>query len=127
MFELVEHVEAYPQFLPWCGGTEVQERSAEGMVATIRIDYRGVRQAFTTQNCHEYGRRIRMTLREGPFSRLNGDWQFLPLGEQASKVVFTLDYVFAGALLSRVLAPVFGQITANFVDAFVRRAESLYG
>ena len=127
MFGLVERVEDYPLFLPWCGGTEVHERSPERMVATIRIDYRGVRQAFTTENLHEPARSIRMRLRDGPFSRLDGTWRFVALRDDACKVEFALDYAFSGALLSRALAPVFDQIAASFVDAFVRRAEATGG
>ena len=127
MFGLVEQVEAYPQFLPWCGGAEVHERSEGRMVATIRIDFRGLQQSFTTENLHEPDRSIRMTMRDGPFSRLDGLWRFTPLREDACKVEFSLDYVFAGALLSRALSPVFDQIAASFVDAFVKRAEAIHG
>ncbi|HYF60452.1 MAG TPA: type II toxin-antitoxin system RatA family toxin [Burkholderiaceae bacterium] len=127
MFELVARVEDYPQFLPWCGGTEVHERTEHGMVATVTIDFKGLRQSFTTENEHEPDRRIAMRLRDGPFSRLDGLWVFTPLREDACKVAFDLDYAFAGALLSRALSPVFDQIAASFVDAFVRRAEAVHG
>ena len=127
MFALVEQVEAYPQFLPWCGGAQVLERGDAGMVATIRIDFRGLKQSFTPENVHEADRSIRMRLRDGPFSRLDGRWTFSPLREDACKVEFSLEYAFAGALLSRALSPVFDQIAASFVDAFVRRAEALHG
>jgi ribosome-associated toxin RatA of RatAB toxin-antitoxin module len=127
MFGLVERVEDYPLFLPWCGGTQVHERAPERVVATVRIDFRGLQQSFTTENLQAPDRSIRMTLRDGPFSRLDGQWLFTPLREDACKVEFSLDYVFAGALLSRVLSPVFDQIAGSFVDAFVRRAEALHG
>ena len=127
MFELVERVEDYPQFLPWCGGAQVHERAEDRMIATIRIDFRGLRQSFTTENLHEPDRSIRMRLRDGPFSRLDGLWLFQPLREDACKIEFSLEYAFAGALLSRALSPVFDQIAASFVDAFVRRAEQVYG
>jgi ribosome-associated toxin RatA of RatAB toxin-antitoxin module len=97
------------------------------MVATVRIDYLGLRQSFTTENRQVRDQRISMTLRDGPFSKLDGRWIFTPLRTDACKVEFSLDYVFAGALLSRALSPVFDQIAGSFVDAFVKRAESLYG
>ena len=100
---------------------------AERMLATIRIDFRGLQQSFTTENLHEPDRSIRMRLRDGPFSRLDGEWTFTPLRADACKVEFALDYAFAGALLSRALSPVFDQIAASFVDAFVRRAEAVHG
>ena len=127
MFALVERVEDYPLFLPWCGGAQVLERSPDHMVATLRIDYLGLKQSFTTANQHELNRSIRMSLREGPFSNLDGQWLFSPLREDACKVAFTLNYAFAGSLLSRALSPVFDQIARSFVDAFVRRADELYG
>lgn len=127
MFGLVERVEDYPLFLPWCGGAEVHERSPQRMLATVRIDYRGLRQSFTTENLHEPDRSIRMTLRDGPFTRLDGQWRFTPLRDDACKVEFALDYAFAGALIARALTPVFDQIASSFVDAFVRRAEAVHG
>jgi ribosome-associated toxin RatA of RatAB toxin-antitoxin module len=127
MFELVERVEDYPLFLPWCGGAVVHERSPARMVATLHIDFRGLRQSFTTENRHEAARSIRMQLRDGPFTRLDGLWSFTPLRVDACKVAFDLDYALAGGVLSRALAPVFEQIAGSFVDAFVARAEATRG
>lgn len=127
MFDLVERVEDYPQFLPWCGGTEVERDAQAGVIATILIDYRGLRQRFTTSNVIQPPEAISMQLREGPFSRLDGHWRFVSLREDACKVEFALQYAFARGLLGRALAPVFDQIAHSFVDAFVRRAEQLYG
>ncbi|RPH67603.1 MAG: type II toxin-antitoxin system RatA family toxin [Burkholderiales bacterium] len=127
MFDLVERVEDYPKFLPWCGGTEVERDEQAGMLATILIDYRGLRQHFTTWSVHRPPEAISMQLRDGPFSRLDGQWRFLPLREDACKVEFALHYAFARGLLGRALAPVFDQIARSFIDAFVRRAEQLYG
>jgi ribosome-associated toxin RatA of RatAB toxin-antitoxin module len=127
MFDLVERVEDYPQFLPWCGGTEVHERRDGLVVATVRIDFKGLHQSFTTENRHERPNRITMRLVKGPFRRLDGEWQFTPLREDACKVTFALDYVFSGSIISRVLAPVFDHIADTFVDAFVRRAEAIHG
>lgn len=127
MFELVERVEDYPGFLPWCGGTEVARLDSSGVLATVTIDYRGIRQRFTTVNVNQPHEVISMRLREGPFARLEGEWRFRSLREDACKVEFSLDYAFARGLLGRALAPVFDQIARSFVDAFVRRAEQLYG
>jgi ribosome-associated toxin RatA of RatAB toxin-antitoxin module len=127
MFELVERVEDYPRFLPWCGGTEVARLSGAGVLATVTIDYRGIRQRFTTVNLNQPHEAISMRLREGPFTRLEGEWRFRSLREDACKVEFSLDYVFARGLLGRALAPVFDQIARSFIDAFVRRAEQVYG
>jgi len=126
MFELVDRVEDYPEFLPWCGGTELKLRDAHRTVATIHIAYLGIRQSFTTENIKTHPREMRITLQDGPFSELEGDWSFLPLGEDACKVAFRLHYVFSSRVLETVLAPVFSHITNTFVDAFVRRADEVY-
>lgn len=125
MFELVASVEEYPEFLPWCGGTEVHQRSEEGMVASIRIAYKGISQSFTTENRHERPHRIEMKLRDGPFSRLHGVWTFKALTESACRVELEMDYEMRSGLISQLLGPVFGQIAQTMVDAFVNRAEAL--
>lgn len=127
MYELVERVEDYPSFLPWCGAARVLERRADGMVAAITIAFRGLNQSFTTDNAHEPGRRIVMRLRDGPFSKLHGEWRFVPLAQDACRVEFELDYAFGGGLVGRLIAPVFDHIANTFVDAFVRRADALHG
>ncbi len=126
MFELVDRVEDYPEFLPWCGGTELKSRDAHHTVATIHIAYMGVRQSFTTENTKVHPHEMRIKLKNGPFSELEGDWIFRPLGEDACKVEFRLEYVFSSRMLETLLSPVFSHITNTFVDAFVRRADEVY-
>ena len=126
MFELVDQVEGYPLFLPWCGGSELVARDADHTVATLHIAYMGIRQSFTTENTKSYPREMKIRLQDGPFSELEGDWMFIPLGDDACKVEFRLQYVFASRLLETLLAPVFGHITNTFVDAFVRRADEMF-
>jgi len=127
MYALVERVEDYPLFLPWCGGSEVVRESDERVVATVHIDYRGLKQRFTTINEQRAPERISMRLRDGPFRRLEGEWRFHALRADACKVEFSLEYAFAGGLLGRALAPVFDHIARSFIDAFVQRAEQVYG
>lgn len=126
MFELVDRVEDYPMFLPWCGGTELKLRDEDHTVATIHIAYMGIRQSFTTENRKVRPQTMRIKLQEGPFAELEGDWMFLPLGEDACKVEFRLHYVFSSRILESLLTPVFSHITNTFVDAFVRRADEVY-
>jgi ribosome-associated toxin RatA of RatAB toxin-antitoxin module len=126
MFELVDRIELYPQFLPWCGGTRALESRADGKTARIDIHYRGVRAHFTTDNVNRAGESIAMTLRDGPFRHLHGEWRFVPLAPNACKVELVLAYEFATHLLERVVGPVFGHIANTFIDAFVRRAEVVY-
>lgn len=126
MFELVAAVKDYPRFLPWCAGTQVRPRRDGLIDATIEIRYRGVRSRFTTCNDSRAPESIRMTLVDGPFRRLSGDWQFRPLGEDACRVHLNLHYDFAPGLLGRAIAPVFESIAGSLVEAFTRRAETLY-
>lgn len=126
MFELVDRVEDYPDFLPWCGGIELKSRDAHRTVATIHIAYMGIRQSFTTENTKTYPCEMRIRLQDGPFSELEGDWLFSPLGEAACKIEFRLQYVFSSRMLETILAPVFSHITNTFVDAFVLRADEVY-
>jgi ribosome-associated toxin RatA of RatAB toxin-antitoxin module len=126
MFELVDRVEDYPVFLPWCGGTELKWRDETSTVATIHIAYMGIRQSFTTENVKTHPREMRIKLQNGPFSELEGDWSFVALGDEACKVEFRLQYVFSSRVLETILAPVFSHITNTFVDAFVRRADEVF-
>jgi len=130
MFDLVTDVDAYPQFLPWCDRSSVLARDATGMQAQVGISFGGIRQTFTTRNEHTPGRRVDVRLVEGPFSKLEGHWIFTPVGEagqQACKVELVLDYAFRSAALAALVGPVFDRIAGSLVDAFVKRAEQVYG
>jgi ribosome-associated toxin RatA of RatAB toxin-antitoxin module len=134
MYELVTAVERYPEFLPWCNKVEVLEQGGDAVTARLHLAYAGVRHAFTTRNRNEPGRSVDMELVDGPFSHLDGLWQFLPLNKPgtegpptACKIVFELNYAFSSGALEAVVSPVFDRIANTFVDSFVQRAESLYG
>jgi ribosome-associated toxin RatA of RatAB toxin-antitoxin module len=126
LFALVEGVEDYPAFLPWCGGVRMLERRSDSALVRIDIDFHGVRAHFTTANDYHAPDRIVITLRDGPFRRLDGIWTFRPLAEDACKVEFALSYEFATHALETLIGPVFNHIADSFIDAFVRRAESVY-
>jgi ribosome-associated toxin RatA of RatAB toxin-antitoxin module len=125
MFALVDQVEDYPLFLPWCGGTEVKWRDEQMTVATIHIDYMGVKQSFTTENSKLAPTEMSLSLKEGPFSHLHGHWRFLALDETACKIEFGLSYTFSSRVLESLLTPVFNHIANTFVDAFVTRADKI--
>jgi ribosome-associated toxin RatA of RatAB toxin-antitoxin module len=127
MFALVERVEDYPKFLPWCGGVEVRQREENKLVATISIHYHGVRQTFTTENINTPPTSIKITLKEGPFKHLDGTWTFKPLRADACKVDLDLHYEFSSKLLEQIIGPVFNMIANSFVDSFCKRAEAVYG
>lgn len=127
MFALVNGIEDYPKFLPWCGGATVIEREGDRVVATLAINYHGVKHAFTTENVNAPPTLIKMRLREGPFKHLDGTWSFKPLRADACKIQFDLHYEFSSKLLEKVIGPVFNMIANSFVDAFCQRAEVVYG
>ncbi len=130
MFALVTDIEHYPKFLPWCDHGEVLEQTDDGMVARVGMAISGLRQNFTTRNTHEADRKVLMELVDGPFSRLDGIWEFTPLGdgsERACKVEFQLTYGFSSGALAALVGPVFDKIAGNLVDAFVKRADQVYG
>ncbi len=127
MFVLVDGVERYPQFLPWCGGTELHLRDEETTEATIHISYLQVKQHFSTRNSKRFPEEMTIRLKSGPFRKLEGSWHFKILSETACKIEFAMHYEFSSALLEKVLGPVFGMVTNSLVDAFVRRAEQIYG
>ena len=127
MFELVDRVDLYPQFLPWCGGTQVLEQGENRKTARIDIDYHGVRASFTTLNDNTPPTLIVVKLKDGPFRTLHGEWRFRELRADACKVEFDLTYDFSTGLLDRVIGPVFNHIATTFIDAFVQRAEAVYG
>lgn len=127
MVSLVEDVPAYPGFLPWCGGAEVRSREGPVTVASLTIQYRGIRQVFTTRNTRSAPERLEIALVDGPFRRLEGHWTFTPLGESGCKVALVLEYEFASRILERLIGPVFAGIADSLVDAFVTRADRLDG
>ncbi len=127
MFALVDRVEDYPAFLPWCGGVEVQQRAADKLVAAIQINYHGVKQSFTTENSNTPPTRMQMRLVEGPFRHLDGTWQFTALRADACKIEFELHYEFSSKILEKLIGPVFSKIADSFVDSFCKRAEVVYG
>ncbi len=127
MFALVDDVERYPQFLPWCAGAHVLERHEGGKTARLDIDYHGVRAHFTTDNANRPPDLIVITLKDGPFKHLHGEWDFRALAESACKVELDLCYEFKTHMFERLFGGVFGHITNTFIDAFVHRAEAMHG
>ncbi|MGB5082120.1 MAG: type II toxin-antitoxin system RatA family toxin [Burkholderiales bacterium] len=127
MFALVEDVESYPRFLPWCARATVTVREPNRTVATLYLDFHGLKEHFTTENALRPGELIHMKLVSGPFRSLEGSWRFTALAENACKVEFSLRYEFSNPILEKVLGPVFHRIADSFVDAFVRRASEILG
>jgi ribosome-associated toxin RatA of RatAB toxin-antitoxin module len=127
MFNIVDDIDAYPQFLPWCGSAKVLSRDKDEVKAMVEINHSGIRKSFTTCNHLQHGKIIEMKLINGPFKRLHGYWRFDPLAEDACKVSLDLEYEFSNKLLGMAIGPVFSQIANTLVDAFCQRADALHG
>jgi ribosome-associated toxin RatA of RatAB toxin-antitoxin module len=126
MFLLVDDVEQYPKFLPWCGGVDLIQQDDVSTIATLHIDYHGLRQNFTTENQKTFPESMEIQLKNGPFKHLNGSWHFLALSDDACKIEFSLNYEFENHFLEKIIAPVFNHIANTFVDGFVKRANTIY-
>jgi ribosome-associated toxin RatA of RatAB toxin-antitoxin module len=126
MFDLVDTVEDYPKFLPWCGGTDLHQRDAHITHATLYINYHGIKQHFTTHNLKQSPHQMDITLADGPFKHLEGHWHFIELRPDACKIEFKLSYEFSNGFLEKMISPVFSHITNTFVDSFVTYADAVY-
>ena len=126
MFELVNDVEAYPEFLPWCSDARVKRRTGDGIVATVTVAKGPMHHAFTTENHNREYDRIEMSLVRGPFKRFHGVWRFED-APNGCNVSLNLDFEFSSKLLAAALSKVFTVITGSMVQAFRERAQRLYG
>jgi ribosome-associated toxin RatA of RatAB toxin-antitoxin module len=127
MFDLVNDVERYPEFLPWCASAAVHDRQAEHLVAELQIARGGVRHRFTTRNALAPPQRMTLSLEEGPFEHFVGEWRFTPLGDDACKVELEMDFEYSGRIVRTALAPLFNRSADTMVDAFCARARDLFG
>ena len=133
MYALVERVEDYPQFLPWCGGVVVHERTDTSLEATLRVAFKGLNQFFRTSNQNTPCSKMTMQFKDGPFKSLTGQWAFEPVPLESAKqdgmgvrVVFDLRYEFSNMLVSLAIGPAFNLIAQTFIDGFVKRAHVVY-
>ncbi len=126
MFDLVNDIEAYPQFLPWCSGSRIIKRETDFVEAELLISKGGFKKAFSTRNRIDSGGKITVSLLDGPFSYLEGVWNFMPLREDASKISLDLEFEMSGKLASLAFGAVFNQICNTMVSSFTQRAKQIY-
>ena len=126
MYELVEDVEAYPQFLPWCSNSRILRRSGDVVDAELVIKKAGLHKSFATRNTLLAPDQIRISLLEGPFSHLEGVWNFTSLRPDASKISLELEFEMTGKLVNLAFGALFNQICNTMVDAFNERAKAIY-
>ncbi|WP_296178922.1 type II toxin-antitoxin system RatA family toxin [Pseudomonas sp. UBA1879] len=127
LYDLVNDVARYSEFLPWCSGAKVLEQSDTSMRARVEVAKGGLSQHFVTRNTLTPGQTIEMNLEEGPFSQLHGVWTFKVLNEKACKISLDLSFEYSGSIVRATLGPLFNQAANTLVDAFCQRAKELYG
>ncbi len=127
MFELVNGIEEYPRFLPWCHGSTIISRTDKEVVASLDVNWKGIHKSFTTRNILFPYERVEIALVNGPLHRLDGVWEFNSLDEFACKINLDLEFEFTGHFIDRLFQPVFQHIANTLVDAFCKRAQELYG
>ncbi len=126
MYRLVNDVEHYQNFLPWCKSSRLVSLEGDTMVGELVVSKSGITQSFSTRNTLTKDRLIELQLDEGPFSRLTGQWEFTPLRDDACKVSLRLEFEFSGRLINAAFGAIFSQIANTMVDAFCKRADEIY-
>ena len=127
MFELVDDVEAYPEFLPWCNDAAVQSRDEGTVLATLELHKGGVSKHFTTRNTLKPFEAIDMALVDGPFRHLDGGWRFRDIADDGCEVSLELEFEFDSRVVDLMFGRFFEDILSALVDAFTRRAAAVYG
>lgn len=127
MFDLVNAIPDYPQFLPGCSSARIISQSDTEMVASLTVSKAGIGHTFTTRNTLHLNQRIDMQLVEGPFKQLRGGWEFQPLNDTACKVILKLEFEFSSKLVQFAFGKIFSELTASMVNAFTQRAKQVYG
>ena len=126
MFSLVDDIESYPEFLPWCGGAEVHYREGDVLEATLELHRGSLSRRFRTRNTATDRQSIAMELVDGPFRHLAGVWSFAQLGDSGSKVALELEFEFSNRLIDALLGSYFEGTCNSLVDAFTCRADSIF-
>jgi ribosome-associated toxin RatA of RatAB toxin-antitoxin module len=127
MYEVVNNVAGYPEFLPWCADAKILCQNETSMDASLLISNAGVNHWFSTRNLLVKNKKIKMKLLDGPFKRLEGSWEFVEFDEQASKIILQLEFEFSLGLGKTLIAPIFSQIANTLVDSFCARAHEVNG
>ena len=127
MFDLIEQAEHYPQFLPWCVGATILERSDEWVAAKVDFSYDQVAFSLRTRNAKRRPEWLRVRVVDGPFRRFDGDWRLTPIGPLGCKIEFEVAYELSAGIVDRLARPTVEVVARSVIDAFVRRADRVCG
>ena len=125
VFDVIEQAERYPEFLPWCVGATILERSDEWVAAKIDFSYRQIRFSIRTRNPKRRPQWLYVRLVDGPFRHFDGDWRLTPLGDLGCKIEFDVSCEISDGLLDRLARPAVDIVARSIMDAFVKRAANL--
>ncbi|WP_218354922.1 type II toxin-antitoxin system RatA family toxin [Alteromonas lipotrueiana] len=126
MYNLVNDVESYPEFLPGCKDSKIVDQGPDSMQASLLVAKAGVKQWFTTKNRLHPARHIDMQLIDGPFKQLSGGWTFSPLSDEACKIELNLQFEFSSKLTELAFGKIFNALATSMVKAFIERAKQVY-
>ena len=127
IYQLINDVEAYPQYMEGCVGAEILARTEDSMDARLDLSRAGIRLSFVTRNTLTPSRSVRLKLIDGPFENLTGDWSLLALGADACKVSLHLQFALTNSVVGVATRQLFNSVANNLVDALVKRANEQYG
>lgn len=127
MFDLVNQIEAYPKFLPWCRHARILEQGEHYLQATLVLAKGGLHKAFTTRNTLQPHHQIDIALVDGPFKALSGHWHFEALTQQECHIHFELQFEFSTKLLAAMFGAIFHQAVNTLIDSFRKEAQTRYG
>jgi ribosome-associated toxin RatA of RatAB toxin-antitoxin module len=127
MYALVNDIESYPAFLPWCTAAKILSQQDESLTATISLALGKIKQSFTTENTMRDGSRIDMRLIEGPFKHLSGCWKFNSEDKQSCHIYLHMNYEFKSKIIKYTLGKAFYIVVDTLVESFVQRAQQIYG
>ena len=126
MYQIVADVETYPQFLSWCEQVELLSADGNVVEAKLKVSYSKLNIEFSTRNINIPGKSIQLALLDGPFTQLDGKWTFLALNEGACKVSLEMDFAFRSSITKKALSGVFKKMVSTQLDAFEKRAKTVY-
>ena len=123
VFKLVDQVENYPGFLSWCDSSEILDKNEIITIAKININFKGLKQNFTTKNVKYYPHKMDIKLIDGPFKKLDGFWEFVKIDDNSCKINFKLEYEYKNFFLEKLISPIFNIIANTLIDNFIKKAE----
>lgn len=127
MYDLICDVESYPEFLPWCEGSELLSREGDELTGRLDVNFGPIKKSFTTRNRLKPDEGMTLEMVNGPFSHLNGTWTLKSLPNGKTRIALELDFAFTNRVFALVAEPAFMKMGDSMVESFKNRARQVYG